>query len=176
MPNVERLVDEGVMGQIATLQPPLSLLCFGPPLPRGNDRLSMGSTVSPNPPPTAWACSRSPTSLRRCKAVWNILNQNGCPQYRDRMVAKPSRRNRFVGVTVSDHYHRVARTFGEWLAHAAREQLHPPGTGRYACRASSCTPRKLLWAPCCSAFVPQAAGNRPKKRPASDRLSPGTLW
>ncbi len=104
MPNVQRLVDQGAMAHIATLHPPLSPMLWTSiatgkrPFKHGIHRFSE---------PTADGLGLQPvTNLsRRCKAVWNILNQN---DIRSIVIGWwPSHPAEPInGVMLSDHYHR----------------------------------------------------------------------
>ena len=158
MPNVERLVDRGVMGQIATLQPPLSPMLWTS-IATGKRPFKHG--IHGFSEPTADGLGVQPvTNLsRRCKAVWNILNQNGCPQYRDRMVAEPSRgtdsRRYGVGLLPS-------RRAGRW-----RRWPIIPGTVHLRNSPipwpSSAAPAEGVVGEMVQAFIPGARRNRPRK-------------
>lgn len=76
MPNLERLVNGGVMGNIATLMPVLSpMLWTSIATGKRADKHGIHGFSEPDP---ATGSIRPITNLsRKTKAVWNILNQNG---------------------------------------------------------------------------------------------------
>ena len=105
MPGVQRIIELGVMGNLASLYPPLSPMVW----------TSIGTGKRPTKhgilgfsEPTADGSGVQPISVlsRRGKAVWNILNQEG---YRSNVVAWwPSHPVEPInGVMVSNHYHQA---------------------------------------------------------------------
>ncbi|HEY4089209.1 MAG TPA: alkaline phosphatase family protein, partial [Bryobacteraceae bacterium] len=123
MPNVQRLVESGAMGHIATLQPPLSPMLWTS-IATGKRPYKHGIHGFSEPTPDGRGVQPVTNLSRKAKAVWNILNQNGkrsvvigwWPSH----PAEPIR-----GVMVSDHYHRAFRPLDQgWPlpAHA----VHPP--------------------------------------------------
>ena len=104
MPNVQRLVEQGAMAHIATLHPPLSPMLWTS-IATGKRPYKHG--IHGFSEPTADGTGIQPvTNLsRKCKAVWNILNQNDLKSivigWWPSHPAEP-----IDGVTVSDHYHR----------------------------------------------------------------------
>lgn len=75
MPNLERLVSEGVMGNLATLYPILSPMLWTS-IATGKRAYKHGIHGFAEPAPETGGV-RPVTNLgRRCKAIWNILNQN----------------------------------------------------------------------------------------------------
>ena len=123
MPNLARFIAEGTIGNLATLDPPLSPLLWAsiatgmtadkhgvlgftqPDLAHGRIRPVLGST-------------------RKVKAVWNILNQEG---FRSHVIGWwPSHPAEPIdGVYVSNFYHRASAEYGQpWpLMEGA---IHPP--------------------------------------------------
>jgi predicted AlkP superfamily phosphohydrolase/phosphomutase/tetratricopeptide (TPR) repeat protein len=105
MPNVQRLVDQGVAGQIATLRPPLSPMLWTS-IATGKRPFKHG--IHGFSEPTADGLGIQPvTNLsRRCKALWNILNQNGLRSvvigWWPSHPAEP-----INGVMVSDQFHKA---------------------------------------------------------------------
>ncbi len=105
MPNLQRLVDAGAMGQIATLHPPLSPMLWTS-IATGKRPFKHG--IHGFSEPTADGLGVQPvTNLSRtCKAIWNILNQSGLRSvvigWWPSHPAEP-----LNGITVSDHYHRA---------------------------------------------------------------------
>jgi len=75
MPNLERLVSDGVMGKLLSLQPMLSPMLWNS-IATGKraDKHGVHGFVEPDP----LGGVRPVTSTsRRCKAIWNILTQSG---------------------------------------------------------------------------------------------------
>ena len=105
MPNVQRLVENGVMGQIATLHPPLSPMLWTS-IATGKRPFKHGIHGFTEPTPDGLNVQPVTNLSRRCKAVWNILNQNDVRSivigWWPSHPAEP-----LDGVTVSDHYHRA---------------------------------------------------------------------
>jgi predicted AlkP superfamily phosphohydrolase/phosphomutase/tetratricopeptide (TPR) repeat protein len=107
MPNVRRLIENGAMAQLATLHPPLSPMLWTS-IATGKRPFKHGIHGFSEPLPNGLGIRPVTNLSRKCKAVWNILNQNGL---RSTVIgwwpshpAEPLR-----GVTVSDHYHRASR-------------------------------------------------------------------
>jgi predicted AlkP superfamily phosphohydrolase/phosphomutase/tetratricopeptide (TPR) repeat protein len=105
MPNVQRLVDEGVSGQIATLQPPLSPMLWTS-IATGKRPFKHGIHGFSEPSPDGLGIQPVTNLSRRCKALWNILNQNALGSvvigWWPSHPAEP-----IHGVTVSDHFHKA---------------------------------------------------------------------
>jgi tetratricopeptide (TPR) repeat protein len=105
MPNVQRLVENGAMAQLATLQPPLSPMLWTS-IATGKRPFKHGILGFSEPLPNGLGIRPITNLSRKCKAVWNILNQNGLRSvvlgWWPSHPAEPLR-----GVTVSDHYHRA---------------------------------------------------------------------
>jgi predicted AlkP superfamily phosphohydrolase/phosphomutase/tetratricopeptide (TPR) repeat protein len=123
MPNVQRLVENGAMGQIATLHPPLSPMLWTS-IATGKRPFKHG--IHGFSEPTADGLGIQPvTNLsRKCKAVWNILNQNGLSSvvigWWPSHPAEP-----INGVMVSDHYPRADGPLDKGWPLMARA-VHPP--------------------------------------------------
>lgn len=76
MPNLSRLVDGGVIGNIATLQPCLSpILWTSIATGKTADKHGICGFVEPNPESSGLRLSTS--TSRSTKAIWNILSQRG---------------------------------------------------------------------------------------------------
>ena len=105
MPNLERLVSQGVMGNLSTLYPILSpMLWTSIATGKRAYKHCIHGFVEPDPK-SGWV--RPITNLgRKCKAIWNILNQNGL---RSNVVGWwPSHPAEPInGVMVSDYYQKV---------------------------------------------------------------------
>lgn len=75
MPNLERLIEKGVMGNLATMQPVLSPMLWNT-IATGKlpDQHGICGFMEPDPN----GGSRPVTSIsRKVKAIWNILSQEG---------------------------------------------------------------------------------------------------
>src|SRR5271168_4584719 len=123
MPNVQKLVETGATGQISTLHPPLSPLLWTS-IATGKRPFKHG--IHGFSEPTADGLGLQPvTNLsRRCKAVWNILNQN---DLRSIVIGWwPSHPAEPInGVMLSDHYHR-SRGMPEKDWPMLPGTIHPP--------------------------------------------------
>jgi predicted AlkP superfamily phosphohydrolase/phosphomutase/tetratricopeptide (TPR) repeat protein len=76
MPNLARLIDTGVMGNMATLQPPLSPMLWTS-IATGKRPYKHGVHGFTEPDPQTGFVRPSTILSRHTKAVWNILNQTG---------------------------------------------------------------------------------------------------
>ena len=119
MPSLEGLVNRGVMGNIATLDPPLSPMLWTS-IATGKYADEHGILGFVEPDDDGQAVRPVLGTSRKAKAVWNILNQNGL---RSNVVgwwpshpAEPIR-----GAMVSNMYHRVGGP-------PAAPEAMPPGT------------------------------------------------
>jgi len=123
MPNVQRLVESGASGQIATLHPPLSPMLWTS-IATGKRPFKHGIHGFAEPAPDGRGVQPITNLSRTSKAVWNILHQN---DLRSVVVgwwpshpAEPIR-----GVMVSDHYHRATGPRDQgWLLSPGT--VHPP--------------------------------------------------
>jgi predicted AlkP superfamily phosphohydrolase/phosphomutase/tetratricopeptide (TPR) repeat protein len=123
MPNVQRLVENGAMGQIATLHPPLSPMLWTS-IATGKRPFRHGIHGFSEPTPDGRGIQPVTNLSRRVKALWNILNQN---DLRSVVIGWwPSHPAEPInGVMVSDHYHRATRPFDEgWPL--LKNAVHPP--------------------------------------------------
>jgi predicted AlkP superfamily phosphohydrolase/phosphomutase/predicted Zn-dependent protease len=123
MPNVQRLVDGGAMGHIATLQPPLSPMLWTS-IATGKRPFRHGIHGFSEPTPDGRGVQPVTNLSRKAKAIWNILNQNG---KRSVVIGWwPSHPAEPIhGVMVSDHYHRAFRPLNEeWPL--VKHAVHPP--------------------------------------------------
>jgi predicted AlkP superfamily phosphohydrolase/phosphomutase/Tfp pilus assembly protein PilF len=110
MPNLQRLVETGAMGRVATLQPPLSPMLWTS-IATGKRPFKHGIHGFSEPTPDGRGVQPITNLSRTSKAVWNILNQNGKKSvvvgWWPSHPAEP-----INGVTVSDHYHKAHRKLG----------------------------------------------------------------
>ena len=76
MPNIARLIETGVMGNMATLQPVLSPMLWTS-IATGKRAYKHGIHGFSEPDPKTGGVRPITNLSRQTKAVWNILNQNG---------------------------------------------------------------------------------------------------
>ncbi len=76
MPHLQRLVERGVIGNLATLQPVLSPILWTS-IATGKRAYQHGVTGFVEPTPDGTALRPTASSTRQCKALWNILAQAG---------------------------------------------------------------------------------------------------
>ncbi len=123
MPHLEKLVNQGVMGNLSTLYPVLSPMLWTS-IATGKRAYKHGIHGFTEPDPgSGWV--RPVTNLgRKCKAVWNILNQQGL---RSNVVGWwPSHPAEPInGVMVSNHYQQATAPLGEpWIMRPGT--VYPP--------------------------------------------------
>ena len=123
MPNVQRLVEQGAMGQIATLHPPLSPMLWTS-IATGKRPFKHGIHGFSEPTPDGRGIQPVTNLSRKSKALWNILNQQGLRSvvigWWPSHPAEP-----INAVMVSDHYHRASRPLDEgWPL--LKNAVHPP--------------------------------------------------
>jgi predicted AlkP superfamily phosphohydrolase/phosphomutase/tetratricopeptide (TPR) repeat protein len=123
MPNVQRLVENGAMGHIATLHPPLSPMLWTS-IATGKRPFKHGIHGFSEPSPDGRGVQPVTNLSRKTKAVWNILNQQGLRSvvigWWPSHPAEP-----INGVMVSDHYHRAAQPLDKgWPL--LKNAVHPP--------------------------------------------------
>ncbi len=76
MPNLARLIEEGICGNIATLQPVLSPMLWTS-IATGKRPYKHGIHGFSEPDPVTGGIRPVTNLSRKTKAIWNILNQNG---------------------------------------------------------------------------------------------------
>src|SRR5438874_7852554 len=76
MPNLGRLIEEGICGNIATLQPVLSPMLWTS-IATGKRAYKHGIHGFSEPDPRTGGIRPVTNLSRKTKAIWNILNQNG---------------------------------------------------------------------------------------------------
>jgi hypothetical protein len=102
MPHLKRFVDGGVMGNISTLYPVLSPMLWTS-IATGKRAHKHGIYGFIEPDPNTGAVRPITNLGRKCKAIWNILNQQG---YKSNVVGWwPSHPAEPInGVMVSNHF------------------------------------------------------------------------
>jgi tetratricopeptide (TPR) repeat protein/arylsulfatase A-like enzyme len=106
MPNVQRLAESGCLAQIATLSPPLSPMLWTS-IATGKRPFKHG--IHGFAEPTLDGNGIQPVSnlSRKCKAVWNILSQNGLRSTVIGWWPSHPAEPLVDGVMVSDHFHKA---------------------------------------------------------------------
>ncbi|MEO0796832.1 MAG: alkaline phosphatase family protein [Verrucomicrobiota bacterium] len=123
MPNVQKLVDEGVMAKLRTLSPVLSPMLWTS-IATGKRAYKHGIYGFSEPTPDGKSVQPVTNLSRKTKAVWNILQQN---DKRSLVVGWwPSHPTEPIdGVMVSNHYQRAPKGVErEWKM--APGTVHPP--------------------------------------------------
>jgi len=121
MPNLQKLIDRGVMGNVATLNPIISPILWNS-IATGKlaDKHDILSFVEPNGKGGIRPVS---STSRRAKAVWNILSQNGLRScvvgWYASHPAEP-----INGVIVTDRYQRSLHADDEATAYD-QNTIHP---------------------------------------------------
>jgi predicted AlkP superfamily phosphohydrolase/phosphomutase/tetratricopeptide (TPR) repeat protein len=123
MPHVGRLVETGVMGNLATLQPALSPMLWTS-IATGKRPYKHGIHGFSEPDPQSGTVRPITNLSRKTKAVWNILNQTGHTSlvvgWWPSSPAEPIR-----GAMVSNHFQQaVAPLDAPWPLRAGT--VHPP--------------------------------------------------
>ena len=123
MPHVGRLVENGVMGNLATLQPPLSPMLWTS-IATGKRPYKHGIHGFSEPDPHSGTVRPITNLSRTTKAVWNILNQTGHTSivvgWWPSSPAEPIR-----GAMVSNHFQQaVAPLDKPWPMRPGT--VHPP--------------------------------------------------
>ena len=129
MPNVQRLVENGAMGQIATLHPPLSPMLWTS-IATGKRPFKHGIHGFSEPTPDGRGIQPVTNLSRKSKALWNIFNQH---DLRSIVIGWwPSHPAEPInGVMVSDHYHRASGPLYDAQSELRpwplmRNAVHPP--------------------------------------------------
>src|SRR5678815_2333056 len=76
MPTLERMINNGVIGKIATLTPVLSPMLWTS-IATGKRAHKHGIYGFIEPRPDGQGVQPVQSTSRKCKAIWNILSQNG---------------------------------------------------------------------------------------------------
>jgi predicted AlkP superfamily phosphohydrolase/phosphomutase/tetratricopeptide (TPR) repeat protein len=122
MPNLARLIREGISGNLATIYPVLSPMLWTS-IATGKRPYKHGIHGFTEPLPDRSGVRPVSLFSRKCKAIWNILNQNG---KRSLVVGWwPSHPAEPInGVMVSNHFQRVGGLPGK-LTPVQKEAVHP---------------------------------------------------
>lgn len=123
MPALQRLMDSGVHGDLATIRPVLSPMLWTS-IATGKRAYKHGIHGFSEPCPATGGIRPITNLSRKTKAVWNIFNQHG---WRTNVIGWwPSHPAEPVnGVMVSNHYQQALRNLGdEWPMRPGT--VHPP--------------------------------------------------
>ncbi len=112
MPNLERLVENGVSGNIATLEPAFSPMLWTS-IATGKTADKHGVLGFSEPSPNNKSIRPISGLTRQVKAIWNILQQNGCKVHNigwwPSHPAEP-----INGVSVSNLFQQSKTNFENW--------------------------------------------------------------
>lgn len=114
MPALEKLINKGVIGNLATLDPPLSPVLWTS-IATGKRADKHGILGFVEPDPEIGGIRPINVTSRTCKAIWNILHQNGMKSnvigWWPSHPAEP-----INGVMVSNYYQKIDNVDAEkWL-------------------------------------------------------------
>jgi len=123
MPNLEKLVSQGVMGNLSTLYPVLSPMLWTS-IATGKRAHKHGIHGFTEPDPATGGVRPITNLGRKTKALWNILQQNGLKSnvvgWWPSHPAEP-----ISGVMVSNHYQQATKPLGKpWPMRPGT--VHPP--------------------------------------------------
>ena len=126
MPHLRRLVDAGTSGSLTSLQPMIGPMAWTSAA-TGKRPYKHGVHGFVEPAPDGEAVRAVGSTSRTCKALWNVLTQNGlrthCVNWPASHPAEPVN-----GVCVSDRFALPPPAPGApWPA--ARRSVHPPDVG-----------------------------------------------
>ena len=111
LPNISNMIDSGTMGNMRTLSPVLSPMLWTS-IATGKRPFKHGIYGFTEPTPNGDSVQPMTNTSRRCKAIWNILNQNDMKS----LVVSwwPSHPAEPInGVMVSDFFHKAPKKPGE---------------------------------------------------------------
>ncbi|MFN8711247.1 MAG: alkaline phosphatase family protein [Bacteroidota bacterium] len=150
LPALQKLIENGVMGNIATLDPPLSPMLWTS-IATGMTADKHGILGFVEPDPNTGNIRPSTVTSRKVKALWNILQQNGIKSHTvgwwPSHPAEP-----LDGITVSNNFARPqGNSYTEWPL--GENTVHPPEAGEALaqCRVH---PSEITWAHL-APFVPE---------------------
>lgn len=123
MPTLEKLVNGGVIGNLATLNPPLSPMLWTS-IATGKTADKHGILGFAEPIPDTGGVRPVNVTSRKTRALWNILHHKG---FRTNLVGWwPSHPAEPIqGAVVSNFFHQAADEYGKpWKV--PRHSVHPP--------------------------------------------------
>lgn len=121
MPTLERLINNGVMGNLATLEPPFSPMLWTS-IATGKRPDKHGILGFVEPMPDSIGIRPVSSTSRKVKAIWNILNQNG---YKPSVVGWwPSHPAEPInGIMISNLFQQANVDIDKWKV--AKGMIHP---------------------------------------------------
>jgi tetratricopeptide (TPR) repeat protein len=122
MPNLQRMVEGGVMGNLATLSPVLSPLLWTT-IATGRYADEHGILGFAEPDPASGAARPVRSTSRRCSALWNILSRHGLNVAVIHWLASHPA-EQVNGCVVSDHF--VAEAVRRSADPASLQAVWPP--------------------------------------------------
>lgn len=131
MPTLEKLVNGGVMGNFATLDPPLSPTLWTS-ISTGKRPYKHGIIGFTEPDPSGKGVRPAFITSRKVKAIWNIFNQHGMKSHVigwwPSHPAEP-----INGIMISNFYHRASKSIKEpWPM--AEGTVHPKSKAEFFAR------------------------------------------
>jgi len=125
MPTLEKFINEGCMGNISTLDPPLSpMLWTSIGTGKTAEKHGILGFVEPNPSNPEQNIRPVSVTSRKVKALWNILTHEN---YKTHLVGWwPSHPAEPInGISVSDMYHQVSTEDGAKVFEMAKGTVYP---------------------------------------------------
>jgi predicted AlkP superfamily phosphohydrolase/phosphomutase len=122
MPNLGRLIADGVAGDLASLQPMLSPMLWTS-IATGKRPHKHGILGFTEPNPDGTGIRAASSTSRSTKAIWNILTQCGFDAHNVAWYASHPAEP-INGVSVSNHFHVGPPPGQPW--EVAEHSLHPP--------------------------------------------------
>src|SRR5580704_11517614 len=124
MPNLRKLVERGAMGNIATLDPPMSPLLWTS-IATGKTADLHGIHGFAEPDPVTGGIRPITSTSRKVKALWNILSQSGLRSLVVNWFASHPAEP-ICGAYVADSYRTATAPYGAgW--ELTPDSVHPPG-------------------------------------------------
>ncbi|MEP6821140.1 MAG: alkaline phosphatase family protein [Chthoniobacterales bacterium] len=123
MPTLERFVSKGVMGNLASLKPILSPILWNS-IATGKRPHKHGIYGFTEPKGDGSGIQPVTSTSRRCKALWNILSQNGLRTQVFGWFASHPAEPLPEGICVTDFFPRVSGPVGHESA-LAPDSVHP---------------------------------------------------
>ena len=122
LPNIEKMINEGIIGNLATLDPPYSPMLWTS-IATGKRPYKHGVHGFNEPWDKGQGVRPVMSTTRKCKAIWNILNQK---KYQSHVLGWwPSHPAEPInGITISDFFSRpIGHQYEPWPV--AEGSVHP---------------------------------------------------
>ena len=112
MPNLEKMVNEGVMGNLATLDPPMSPTLWTA-MATGKRPYKHGIHGFTEVDPSGESVRPSYITSRKVKAIWNMLQHHGLKTHQvgwwPSHPAEPTN-----GIYISNFWHKAGKDMNDW--------------------------------------------------------------